>query len=242
VSKKRQLYKYKGDRCAHCQLTVQEMVDRYGTVDRMFEFNHVDPSEKDPNYKNLIRRVISSDQLDEIDKCVLLCRQCHGILHAQSISGNLQFTVNVAERTATQTLKCQVIIDKKENRARFLTNERVLVIPYRLKIGELEPQLHFGIELEKEGVLIKHFRDLPHIKTLTVMSYKDSRILLHVEHIDRKCVKMEYDVRFPVWESELCGVGKNDPLVWVRNGVGLTKDGKVIYKGTVKFEGTITCV
>lgn len=241
MANKRQLYKYKGDRCAHCQLPVQEMVDRYGTVDRMFEFNHIDQSKKDQNYDNLIRRAISSDQLDEIDKCVLLCRQCHGILHAQGITGNLQFTVNVAERKATQTLQGQVIIDKKDNHVTFLTNERILVIPYRLKIGDQEPQLYFGNELEKEDVLIRSFRELPQIKKLTVMSYKDSQVLMHVEHIDGNRTKMIFDIGFPLFTSELCGESKDDPLIWVRNGVGLTKDGKVIYKGTVTYEGTIAC-
>ena len=239
---KRQLYKYKGDRCAHCQLTVQEMVDRYGTVDRMFALNHVKPSEKDPDYKNLIRRVISSDQLDEVDKCILLCCQCHGILHAQGITGNLQFTVNVAGRKAIQTLQGQVIVDKKERRARFLTNERVLVIPYRLKIGEQEPQLYFGIELGKEGVLLRLFRELPQIKTLTVMAYRDSRVLMHVEHIEGNRMKMEYNVGFPVFNSELCGEGKDKPLIWVRNGVALTKGGEVLYDRTVTCEGTIVGV
>ena len=242
MANKRQLYEYKGDRCAHCQLTVQEMVDRYGTVDGMFQFNHVEPSKKDPDYKNLIRRVISSDQLDEVDKCVLLCRRCHGILHAQGITGNLQFTVNVAGRKETQTLQGQVIVDKKERRARFLTNERVLVIPYLLKIGEQEPQLYFGIELEKEEILLRLFRELPQIKTLTVMAYRDSRDLLHVEHIEGNRMKMKFDVGFPGLKSELWGEGKDNPFIWTRNGVALTKDGKVLYNCTVTCEGTIVGV
>ncbi len=242
MTNRRQLYKYKGDRCAHCQLTVQEMVDRYGTVDRMFEFNHVDASEKHPEYKNLIRRVLSSEQLDEVDKCVLLCRQCHGILHAQGISGNVQFTVNVAGKKATQTLTGQIIADKKDRCVKFLTNERVLVVPYHLKIGKRDSQLYFGTELEKEGVLLTHFRDLPKMKTLTVMTYRDSRVLMHVEHVGGNRMKMKLDVGFPVLTSELCGDAKDDPFIWIRNGVALTKDGKVIYNGTVTCEGTIVGV
>jgi len=242
VANKRQLYEYKGDRCAYCQLTVQEMVDRYGTVDRMFEFNHVDSSKKDSNYDNLIRRVISSDLLDEIDKCILLCRECHGILHAQGITGNLQYTVKVAEREATQTLQGQVIVDRKVHRATFLTNERILVIPYYLKIGEQEPKLYFGNELENDGVFLRYFQQLPQIKRLTVMSYRDSHALMQVEHIGGNRMKMIFDVGFPGLTSELCGEKKDSPLVWVRNGVGLMKDGKVIYKGTVTLEGTLPCL
>src|SRR5262245_45230982 len=136
MANRRQLYEYKGDECARCHLTVQEMVDRFGTVDRMFEFNHVDPAGKHPGYANLIRRSLSSEQLDEVDKCVLLCRQCHGILHAQGITGRVQFTVKIGVRKASQTLRGQLIIDRRDRRVTFLTSERILVIPYLLQIGE----------------------------------------------------------------------------------------------------------
>ncbi len=239
MANKRQLYEYKGDRCAHCGLAVPEMVDRYGTVDRMFEFNHVDPAEKHSDYTNLIRRVLSSEQLDEVDKCVLLCRQCHGVLHAQGFTGHVEFTVNVAGQTATQTLNGQLILDIMERRAKFLTNERVLVIPYRLQIGDLEPELHFGTALEKEGLLLTHFRDLPQIKRLRVMAYRDDRVLMDVEHMGGNKMKMKLAVGFPVLTSELYGDGKDDPMIWIRNGVGLTKKGEVIYDGTITCEGTI---
>jgi hypothetical protein len=215
------------------------MVQRYGTVDRMFEFNHVDPAEKHPDYTNLIRRVLSSEQLDEVDKCVLLCRQCHGILHAQGVNGHVRFTVTVASQTATQTLNGQIIRDMKERRARFLTNERVLVVPYRLQIGDQEPKLYFGTALEKEGVLLTHFRNLPRIGRLRVMAYRCDRLLLVVEHDGGNKMKMTLDVGFPVLTSELCGNGEDDPMIWLRNGVALTRDGEVIHNGTVTCEGTI---
>ena len=239
MANRRQLYEYKGDRCAHCHLTVQEMVDRYGTVDRMFEFNHVHPAEKHPDYTHLIRRVLSSEQLDEIDKCVLLCRQCHGILHAQGIAGRVEFTVNIAGQMASQTLNGQLIVDLKDRRAKFLTNERVLVVPYLLQIGDDEPHLYFGTALEREGVLLTHFRDLPQIKRLRVMAYGRSRVLMEAEHVGGNRMKMKLDLGFPVFASELCGDVKNDPLIWIRNGVGLTKDGQGIHNGTVTCEGTI---
>ncbi|MEX2174200.1 MAG: hypothetical protein WD872_07550, partial [Pirellulaceae bacterium] len=76
---RRQLYEYKGDRCGYCGRPVQEMIEEFGGFERIFEFNHIEPAKKHPDYDNLIRRTISTEQLDEIDKCVLLCRVCHGI-------------------------------------------------------------------------------------------------------------------------------------------------------------------
>ncbi len=234
-----QLYKYKGDCCVCCRTTVQEMVDRYGPVNRMFEFHHVDPKAKHPRYNRVIQRVLSSEQLDEVDKCVLLCGNCHSILHAQGIAGHVKFTVNVEGQTATQTLNGQLIVDRKDQRAKFLTNERVLVVPYRLQIGKEEPRLVFGTALEKDGVLLAHFRDLPQIKRLRVMAYRDSRVLMDVEHVGGNRMRMKLDVGFPVLTSELCADDEDDPFIWIRNGIGLTKDGEVICSGTVTCDGTI---
>lgn len=210
------------------------MMDRWGTFNTMFEFNHVDPTKKHPEYDNLIRREISSDQLDEVDKCVLLCVLCHKILHAQNISGSLHLTVNAAGKQATQILKGQVMADNKTNEARFLTNERVLVVPYRVKPGSQQPQICFGTELEREGLLEQHLRDLPRIKTLTVMGYKSSHIWMRARHIEGLRIELEQDIRFPVLQAELCGDSEDDPFVWVRNGFALTKKGEVIDHGTVR--------
>ncbi len=132
---KEQLFRYKGNKCACCGISTIEMVNRYGTFNRMLEFNHINPDDKDPEYKNIIRRVLSTKQLDEVDKCVLLCRKCHGILHAQNINAELEFTSKVDGQKATQRFKGQVIVDLKENHFTSLTNERILLIPYHVKIG-----------------------------------------------------------------------------------------------------------
>jgi hypothetical protein len=82
-----QLHKYKGDQCAYCGKTVQEMQDEFIAFGGYFHFNHVDPSTKAENYDNIIRRTrLSSEILDEVDKCVLLCTACHTILHGQGIT------------------------------------------------------------------------------------------------------------------------------------------------------------
>ncbi len=235
MANRRQLYEYKGDQCAHCQLSVREMVERYQTVDRMFEFHHVDPKEKHPEYTKLIRRVISNEQLDEVDKCVLLCRRCHGILHAQAHDGRVQFTVDVEGRSATQTIDGHVIADMKERRAKFLSNERLLVIPYLLQVGTEDPQLYFGRELENDGVLMSNLRNIQEIGTLRVLAYRDSSVLFGAEHIGGDRIRMTMNVAFPVLTSTLIGEGSNSPFIWIRNGVALTKDGKVIQNGTVQI-------
>ena len=85
----------------------------------MSQFNHVDPDKKHNDYDNLIRRNISADQLDELDKCVLMCNQCHGILHGQNITSSMTLTVTMGDRTVSQTFKGQAIFDKIERKLAF---------------------------------------------------------------------------------------------------------------------------
>lgn len=115
VNKKQQLV-YKNNCCKYCGRSVKDIVSEFGTINRVFEYNHVVPSLKSPNYKNIIRRTISTEQLDELDKCILLCRVCHGVLHSQNISIKLIINVEVENKKATQELIGQGILNKKEKK------------------------------------------------------------------------------------------------------------------------------
>jgi hypothetical protein len=208
------------------------MVERYGTFDRMFEFNHVVPEEKHPKYDNLIRRVISTEQLDEVDKCFLVCRECHGILHAQDIAATLHLTVTVEGKEASQELRGQIIVDKQDKRATFLTNETVLARPYRLRLGADEPKLAFGTELNAGG-LLSCLADLPRIGDISVLDYRTTRVWMRARHMQGNELTMEPDVGFPVISAELFQNASDSPFIWLRNGVGLTRDGEVIHDGMV---------
>jgi len=126
---RRQIYRYRGDRCARCGLSVQEMVERYGSFHRLFEFHHVDPSDKHPHYRNLIRRSISTEKLDELDKCILLCRQCHGLVHSQFGRAKLALTVRAGRRKTRQMIEGSLILDRLDKHAHFLASESLLAVP-----------------------------------------------------------------------------------------------------------------
>ena len=239
MTHRKQLYKYMGNCCAHCGCTVRDMIDRFGTIDRMFEFHHVDPKGKHPEYNNLIRRAISAEQLDELDKCILLCRNCHGLLHSCGKPGKVQFTVKVGNASATQIIAGQVIVDRKEQVTRFLSNEHVLVIPYYLQVGACKPTLVFGNDLYTDGILFNYLRDLPKIDSIKLLSFRDLHVLIHAEYIGDDRMKMEYDITLPVFASEIERGNSKSRFVWIRHGVALTKDGEVICNGTIKFEGKL---
>ena len=239
MSKKKQrlqLYAYKGNQCSACGLDVLEMIEQYGTFDRMFEFNHVSPLSKHPEYDNLIRRVISSEQLDELDKCVLLCRQCHGIVHAQNITGGMEIVVRVGNRRATQKLAGQFIVNKGKRHFTFLTSEKLLAIPYCVKVGFKQPRLMFGVELNESNTLTNLFRSLPKTKRVTIERWQNRRQLLLAEHLNDASYRVTHSVSFNLIEAELRGGRSNTPLVWVRNGLALTKDGEVTDSAEVSYE------
>lgn len=65
---------YKGSQCVHCGLSLE---DSHLAV---FEFHHTDPSLKEFNWTKLRLRSWKCI-LTELDKCELLCANCHRMAH-----------------------------------------------------------------------------------------------------------------------------------------------------------------
>jgi predicted transcriptional regulator len=67
---------FKGSNCEHCNLSIDE--SHYA----VFEFHHKNPETKDPNFKKIKYQKWSVIE-KELDKCVLLCANCHRVEHAK---------------------------------------------------------------------------------------------------------------------------------------------------------------
>jgi hypothetical protein len=213
------------------------MIAQFGTFQRIFEFNHIDPAKKHPNYDNLIRRTISTEQLDEIDKCVLLCRICHGIAHQQNVNAEVMVRVKAGGRQIEQRFKGQLIRNFITRKSTFFTDEKVLLHPYRVFAGQDMPRIVFGLELWK-GEMISLIRRLSDTTTLRITSW-DDKPLLEMEYDGDGGYRAKQDISFPVFECEF-HKEKNDPvLLWVRNGIGLTRDGEVLHNGLLNYEAKI---
>lgn len=64
----------KGGACVHCGIQYD------GTNSVIFDFHHLDPSEKEFNPGTMMK--CSWEKIEkEIDKCVLLCANCHRLEH-----------------------------------------------------------------------------------------------------------------------------------------------------------------
>lgn len=75
VNRKLKAINYKGGQCIDCNLQLQN--SHYA----VFEFHHLDPSLKDYDW-NKLRMTSWTIITQELDKCVLLCANCHRIRHA----------------------------------------------------------------------------------------------------------------------------------------------------------------
>ena len=78
--KKKEAILYKGGKCSKCGYN-----QNYAAMD----FHHNDPKEKEYDWYKL--RLRSWDDIKkELDKCVLLCKNCHSELHNQQAKINLK--------------------------------------------------------------------------------------------------------------------------------------------------------
>jgi 5-methylcytosine-specific restriction endonuclease McrA len=65
------LLERKGNKCARCG---------YDKCSRALEFHHTNPNEKDFGISTILTRSIASLK-EEVDKCELLCANCHAEEH-----------------------------------------------------------------------------------------------------------------------------------------------------------------
>ncbi len=76
VRRKIEAIRYKGSVCKRCQLHLDD--SHYA----VFEFHHSAPQAKDFDWSKM--RMFSKEKLhQELDKCELLCANCHRIIHAE---------------------------------------------------------------------------------------------------------------------------------------------------------------
>lgn len=67
---------YKGNKCEDCGLTLEN--SHYC----VFDFHHINPDDKDPNFDKI--KFQNWEKIkSELDKCVLLCSNCHRLRHAK---------------------------------------------------------------------------------------------------------------------------------------------------------------
>lgn len=234
MANKEQQLRYKGYRCAGCGMSVSEMVERYGSFKRITQFHHIDPTSKAADYTNLIRRKISTKQLDELDKCVLLCDRCHNVLHSQNARGNITISIEVCDRTVRQSFVGWFNIDFKDRIVTFLTNQRSMLTPYYVSINGAHPIVLCGVEIEEQNVLVEWFRKSQPNDTILIVNSENSDLIFSVTRRADNLVHIEQNINSPFFRYEMMENKGDEPYLWVREGMMLHNDGTLHTSGTLK--------
>lgn len=235
MANRAQLYEYRGNQCSHCGKSVEEMVARYGTFNRMFEFHHIDPLEKHPQYSALMNKTLSAEQIEEVDKCVLLCRECHGIVHAQNIDGHIEITSQIKNRYVTQKLNGWFVTDGIDKSLKFISNERNLLQPCFVTLGSCVSKEYFVLELMQEKRIFNWLRDLEVHQKIQVVSASNDTLLLDMVYATEKRANVRMRLGFPLFAMNFDVSEGDSSYLWLRNGIVLTKEGKLYSEGEIKF-------
>ncbi|WP_027856931.1 hypothetical protein [Marinobacterium jannaschii] len=235
MANRAQLYKYRGDRCSHCGKSVEEMVARYGTFNRMFEFHHVEPEQKCSDYTVLMKRSISAEQIEEVDKCLLLCRDCHGIIHAQNIQGSIVISSMIEDRRVSQELKGWFVADRVEGTLRFVSNDRNLLVPCQVTLGDVETEEYFIFELIQDELLLDWLRNIESYKSIKVVSLLNQELQLDISFEAKKRVNVRMALGFPIFAMDFDVSEGNSSYLWLRNGIVLSKEGELYSRGEIWF-------
>ncbi|MEO6807920.1 MAG: hypothetical protein ABI353_02275, partial [Isosphaeraceae bacterium] len=214
---------YLGGHCAACRRSIKAIERRFLTSKGTFEFNHIDPSQKSPIYEKLIRRVISAEQLDELDKTNLLCRICHGIWTNQRLKGKSQVAIALPDgRVVKKRLSFHGLMEFQKGKLRFylFADEPCQLGVYRHSLGSGRRVYRLGFELEKDfGKLLLATRRR---RILRIWDCKG--LVFQAERLDGSRLRVKYSVRFAIPKFEGKFADPEFPHIWVRNG-------KVVIKG-----------
>ncbi len=83
TKRKLQLLQYRGGQCVDCGLKPSD-----DWPVNCFDFHHRDPNQKVSNVGNLIQKPLKAETFHEVDKCDILCANCHRRRHAGEIRKN----------------------------------------------------------------------------------------------------------------------------------------------------------
>ena len=239
MSGRAQLYKYRGNRCASCGTTVEDMIKRYGKFSRMFEFHHVNPSKKDGHYERLMRKRLSRAQLDEVDKCVLLCGQCHAIIHAQDIRGTLELSAQIDLRTVKQNIDGWAKFDMLERKFTFVSNQPYLLQPCEVRVGSQASSIMFLVEIESLMVAEAWIDKIAQHQSICVRSLQNKHHFMTIEHTSEDRFKVTQSIGLPLTILEFFPSDQPREVLFFRNGYLLTASGELHTQGELTYNATL---
>jgi hypothetical protein len=226
---------YMGDRCIICRRSCKGVEKRFGTSKGAFEFNHIDPAQKSVIYEKLIRRIVSTEQFDELDKCNLLCRICHAVWTNQRFRGEMRLCLTLPDgRVITRKFRHHGMVEIKDGKPTIyaFADKPQHIEPYAYALGTGRQYFRAGFELQKQ--LARLMLATRRRKFLRVWDHKG--LVFKAERIDGHRMRYEQSVRFLLFKFEGRADEKSPPSFWVRNGKAIIRGRGLKRKGGVTAE------
>ena len=64
--------------------------------------------------------------------------------------------------------------------------------------------------------------------------------MLSAEYLGERQIRVRVELSCPLFAAELAEAMGTDTSIWVRNGVALTRDGKIMHSGLLSLDMTLT--
>jgi hypothetical protein len=193
------LFKYKGNCCARCGKSVEHMLKRYGVANKLFQFHHIDPAKKHPAYDKMIQRKLSAEQLDEVDKCLLLCGECHTILHGQNGEATITITRELSDGVVVeQQLQGNIIVDMQDMKIHFFSEDEILLDLYDVRRGKAPMESLTGLQLYEDMLLPWMLLETLQTESLMILRHDDQRPMLQATRLNRRACRVHPSVEFPL--------------------------------------------
>lgn len=210
------LYRYLGGRCQYCDLSVEESLRRFHTH-AGFDLHHIDPAKKSPEYENMIRRKLSTEQFDEADKCALLCKVCHARIHGQNQTINVTFTLNHPDvPPIVHTLTCQLLEDYEKQEVVLFSDQFQYLDLYRIRQTGKQPTVLSGIQLEP--LLDGMFEETQNDVQLKIETMSGD-VVCTAEKNSEQQLEVAMNVDFPLLKVQLSFASGTQQMNWhLRSG------------------------
>ena len=183
----------------------------------------------------MIRRVVSTDQFDELDKCNLLCRMCHAVWTNQRFRGKIRLSFTLPDdRVVTRKFTHHGMIEIKDGKPTIYafadTPQRLE--PYTYRLGTSRQIFRAGFELEKS--LLKLMLATRRRKLLHIWDQKG--LVFQAVRLDASRMRYEQSVRFDLLKFAGAVDERTPPHLWVRNRKAIVKGQGVKQVGDLKCE------
>ena len=145
----------------------------------------------------MIRRVVSTEQFEELDKCNLLCRMCHTVWTNQRFKGKLRINLEFTNgRKISRLIAFHGMVERKNGQLihHLFADNPCHLAAYTYALGNSRPLTLAGFELEK--CLAKLMLATRRRKLLRIWDHQG--LVFEAQRVDTSLMRSHFVVRFPL--------------------------------------------